>query len=137
MAIVLKLTDRELENTQGSGGIEIHIEGVEGSPVADETLFIEKYEGKTRVVIWNGEQNPTIIELKPKVSRCPNCDRHLSERNSVGRMYINKDVEGTSAMVHGHYDENGDFEPDSGSLPEGRFDLGDNSDHCENCGEDL
>ena len=64
--IQIHITEHELENTNGSGGLEIIIPGTIGNP--QETLacpvFIEKYEGKIRVVVWNGDQDPTIIPLK-------------------------------------------------------------------------
>lgn len=147
--ISLHVTQKELENTQGSGGVEIHIEGIVGNPEDGSSIpiFIEKYEGKVRVIVWNGNDEPIIHNLvpasppqepsKPTTShRCPECKTDLTTWKSVSRGYTNKDG-GPSAYALGHYDENGDFEPDNGPLPEGRYDLGDNSDTCAECEGEL
>lgn len=65
--------------------------------------------------------------------RICDCGQHLSDNCSVVRTYINKD-EGPEKKCMGHYDENGDFEPDERvDLSEGRYDLVDGSDACYNC----
>jgi len=62
------LTIKELENTNGEGGVEIHIPSAIGDPTDTNNcpIFIEKYEGEVRVCIWNGEEDPTIIPIKMK-----------------------------------------------------------------------
>ena len=62
------LTQENLENTNGEGGVEIHIPGAIGNPTDTNNcpIFIEKYEGEIRVCIWNGEEDPTIIPIKMK-----------------------------------------------------------------------
>lgn len=56
------VTHEELE----SGGLQIHIPGVVGNPADMESIpiFIEKYEGDIRVIIWNGKEDPSIIVLE-------------------------------------------------------------------------
>ena len=61
----MKFTMQELDN-KGSGGLEIKIEGCPGDPTEDEpgmSLFIEYYEGKVQVHVWDGTQQDcqTII----------------------------------------------------------------------------
>ena len=66
--IQIHVTDTELENSKGSGGVEIIIPGTAANPQEETScpVFIEKYEGVIRVIVWNGEQDPTIIPLTMK-----------------------------------------------------------------------
>jgi hypothetical protein len=142
--ISLHVTQKELENTQGSGGVEIHIEGIVGDPdyLSDIPIFIEKYEGKVRVIIWNGSDQPIVHELTPAsppqeeakpTTPCPGCGADLSQKKSVSRNYYNKDG-GEPRVGLGHL-ENGEYEPDTHvDLSDGRFDLLDGSDACMDCG---
>lgn len=67
---------------------------------------------------------------------CPGCQFILSETDSITRKYFNKD--GGNKISTGHYDNNGDFEPDTKpDLSDGRYDLVDGSDTCTNCGKVL
>jgi hypothetical protein len=64
-----------------------------------------------------------------------NCGASLNERFSVRREYTSKD-DAPSVYGEGHYENNGDYEPDTNtSLADGRFDLSDGSDTCTVCGE--
>jgi hypothetical protein len=67
----LKLSQHELDNSQGSGGLEIVIEGCKGDPLDKKpgtAVFIEKYEGKVQVHVWDGTQSDcqTIILKETK-----------------------------------------------------------------------
>ena len=60
-----KFTKEELSNA-GSGGLEIKIEGCPGDPTEKEhgtSVFIEYYENKVQVHVWDGTQQDcqTII----------------------------------------------------------------------------
>lgn len=57
------LTKDDINNEQGGSGLEIKIEGIigdssEASP--GTAVFIERYKGEVRVVIWNGEQDRSL-----------------------------------------------------------------------------
>lgn len=72
--IQITATTKELDNTNGGGGLEIIIPGAMGNPTEtiDCPVFIEEYKGQLRVVIWDGNEEPTIIPIKnytPKL--CP------------------------------------------------------------------
>lgn len=62
------VAQKDLDNNNGDGGLEIYIEGVVGSPADDPAnpcpIFIESYKGDIRVLVWNGEEDPQIIVLK-------------------------------------------------------------------------
>lgn len=62
----ITLTHEELENTNGGGGVEIHIPGTKANPTDKEPcpIYIEKYEDEIRVCIWNGNEDPEVITLK-------------------------------------------------------------------------
>lgn len=70
--ITLTLEDVDFLKSQsddknvGMGGLLIKIPGSIGSEAdADATpIYIEYYEGKLRVLIWNDTQDPAITELK-------------------------------------------------------------------------
>ena len=70
MTIALNVSLKELDNNGGNGGLEIVIPGTVGDPTADPKnpipVFIEYYEGKLRVLIWNGDQDPEVYEVKLK-----------------------------------------------------------------------
>jgi hypothetical protein len=64
--IVIEPHDLELEGC----GVEIQVKGFKGSPEEVDALnthvYIEKWEGKTRIVVWSsGQQEPTIFVLEP------------------------------------------------------------------------
>ena len=65
---VLEFLAKNLDNNAGGGGLEIKFPGFTGNPECpDEAqVFIEYYEEKMRVHVWNGESNPTTTELNPK-----------------------------------------------------------------------
>ena len=67
----LKISQHELDNSQGSGGLEIVIEGCTGDPMEKKpgtSVFIENYEGKVQVHVWDGTQGDcqTIILKETK-----------------------------------------------------------------------
>jgi len=55
-------------NSKLCDGLEIHIKGYEGSPEmideANAQIFIESYEGKVRIHVWNDTVEPVTFELK-------------------------------------------------------------------------
>jgi len=65
------LSHKDLINADGSfkpGGVEIRILGFKGNPECpdDGQIWIETYEGKTWVHIWNGDSgDPVNVELHP------------------------------------------------------------------------
>ena len=72
----LTLTKQSLEK----GAFEISVIGCIGDPVdpAHTAIVIEYYEGKVRVHVWNGKQDPTTsIDLKEYLFRnfykCSEC----------------------------------------------------------------
>jgi hypothetical protein len=67
---------------------------------------------------------------------CHRCGADLALCSSVQRTYISKDPEEyEDSYCLGHYEENGDFEPDSKpSYPVVHHDLLDGSDDCNQCG---
>ena len=56
-----------LDNNRGGGGLEIKVPGFKHNPACPDEgqIFIEFYEGKLRVLVWRGEENPDIIEVDP------------------------------------------------------------------------
>ena len=56
----------QLDNNEGGGGLEIKVPGFKNNPAApdDGQIFIEFYEGKLRVVVWKGKEEPEIIEVE-------------------------------------------------------------------------
>jgi hypothetical protein len=64
----LELVTKNLDNNAGGGGLEILVPGFKGNPECpDEAqIFIEYYEGKLRVHVWNGDPDPTTVELEEK-----------------------------------------------------------------------
>ncbi|MBE3144071.1 MAG: hypothetical protein IMZ61_09135 [Planctomycetes bacterium] len=55
----LKISQQELDRLSGNGGLEIVIEGCTGDPLEKEpgtSVYIEKYEGKVQVHVWDGTQ---------------------------------------------------------------------------------
>lgn len=74
---------------------------------------------------------------------CPHCKADLHAPEAVERHYINKDApetmgDSSDAIGFGHYDHEGDFEPDRpANLSGGRYDLMDDSDRCASCGGQL
>lgn len=68
------------------------------------------------------------------MSNCP-CGNDLEAKGSVCRTYTPKDEKYPESHCFGHYDSNGDFEPDSSpSYPVVHHDLVDGSDTCDKCG---
>jgi hypothetical protein len=72
----IKVTLKELDNNEGSGGLEIYIPGTVGDPSADDPknalpIFIEYYKGELRLLLWNGDSDPEIykIGLKKKAKK--------------------------------------------------------------------
>lgn len=68
------------------------------------------------------------------MTKCIECGADLTAKDAVRRTYINKDGE-SARSVDGHYDAQGVFDTNrSCDLSDGRFDLVDGSDTCNNCG---
>ncbi len=66
---------------------------------------------------------------------CSKCGADLTVMNSVRREYISKSEDGNSVFGQGHYDTNGDYDPDTSiSFGNRSFDLCDDSDTCAACG---
>jgi hypothetical protein len=68
MTIQIQVGLKELDNNNGSGGLEIAILEAEGDPTGDSKnpipVFIEYYKGQLRLVVWNGNQDPEVPEIK-------------------------------------------------------------------------
>ena len=49
------------------GGITISVPGFQANPADrdDEQVFIEIYDGKLQIHVWNGKEDPTTIVCKP------------------------------------------------------------------------
>lgn len=65
----IRTSINELDNNNGSGGIEILIPGALGNPndVIPTPIFLEYYEGKVMLRVWNGKDDPDVsIEIKLK-----------------------------------------------------------------------
>lgn len=91
----------------------------------------EVSENNTRL----GYQDWVKHQREAKIYVCSDCGKDLTVPNSVEREYISKD-EGPSMFGKGHYDSNGNYDPDNSTdLSGGRYDLIDGSDTCINCGE--
>ena len=64
----IKVTQKELDNSNGDGGIQIYIEGCTGNPQEKApgcVVFIEKYIGNVLLHVWDGtEQDPKTFTLK-------------------------------------------------------------------------
>jgi hypothetical protein len=71
----LRLTQKELVNQGGDGGLEISIESCVGDPQEKSpgtAVFIEKYDGKIQVHVWDGnEQDCKTFILKQYKQRRP------------------------------------------------------------------
>lgn len=103
-------------------------------------------EEQVKYLLTNrGLSNETVSYIKFVLTQegntstevCLQCGNDLNTRNSIRRCYINKDKD-SPRYAQGHYDENGNFEPDSmPDLSDGRYDLLDNSDRCAACGENA
>jgi hypothetical protein len=63
--IKINVDETTIDNTNGGKGIEIKVDGYKGNPECpDEAqIFIEVYEGKLRVHVWNGNNDPETIEI--------------------------------------------------------------------------
>ena len=64
----LQLLSKNLDNNAGGGGLAILVPGFKGNPECptDAQIFIEYYEGKIRVHVWNGSSDPVTTELNPE-----------------------------------------------------------------------
>lgn len=62
----LEISLEDLNNDNGSGGLEIIIPGVIGNPqdANNSPIFIEYYKGELRIAIWDNTQDPQIIPIK-------------------------------------------------------------------------
>ena len=59
----IELSMKDVDNNKGGGGFSIKIPGFKANPACpdDGQVFIEFYDGKLRVHVWNGDQDPTSI----------------------------------------------------------------------------
>ena len=137
--ITISVTEKELNNDNGNGGVEIHIPGTSANPtdVSKCPIFIEQYKGQIRVAIWNGSEKPQIIPLNFKrIIVCPHCNNDLTEKYSVIKMYPNKDPEKKAAHIRGQYNDAGEFKAYRETPIESHiYDLTDSYDICTCCGE--
>lgn len=62
----ITLNQRLLENDVGGGGFEILVPGFKDNPECpgEAQIFIEYYEGKVWVRIWNGGINPVSVPIE-------------------------------------------------------------------------
>jgi len=62
-----KLDKHVLDNSEGGGGLEIRVDGYKDNPACpgEAQIFIEIYEGKLRVIAWNGQEDPKVLEIDP------------------------------------------------------------------------
>jgi hypothetical protein len=71
--IRMSLSKKQLDNNKGSGGLEITIKDCIGNPQEKEpgtSIFLEYYQGKFQVHVWDGtQQDPTTIVLKKRKSK--------------------------------------------------------------------
>ena len=108
--IVIEPEDLDFEGS----GVEIQVKGFKGSPEEVDALnthvYIETYEGKTRIMVWNKESDPTIFELETSTEdladndlfECTKCGVVLDIEDSV-RNIDGEDL--TCASCHA-YNEN-------------------------------
>ena len=64
----LEFLAKNLDNSEGGGGLEIKFPGFEGNPQCpeDSQLFIEYSKKKINIHVWNGNQDPITTKLEPK-----------------------------------------------------------------------
>lgn len=88
---------------------------------------------KTDVMTWVQTHCPEHLgRIDPQT--CPHCGSDLSEDATVRRTYVNKDDEDGDVSGLGHYNTEGQYEPDRfDGFGDGRFDLRDDSDTCAHC----
>jgi hypothetical protein len=72
----LILLKEDLDNNRGNGGMEIRVNGYKSNPECPDEgqIFIEIYEGKLRVIAWNGKPDPEILEIDPEDSTLVPCE---------------------------------------------------------------
>jgi hypothetical protein len=60
--MVLRFKKKDLEQD----GLTIHIEDCRGNPdsVDPDVIYLEHYNGKVLLHVWNGEEDPKTIELE-------------------------------------------------------------------------
>jgi len=71
-----KIDAHILDNNEGNGGMEIRVNGYKSNPECpgEAQIFIEIYEGKLRVITWNGKSDPEIQEIDPEDSILVPCE---------------------------------------------------------------
>ena len=64
--ISLDVPQEVLDNNAGGGGLCIKVPGFKNNPASPEEgqIFIEFYDGKLRVHVWNGEQDPVTTDIE-------------------------------------------------------------------------
>lgn len=90
--IVIEPKDLEIEGS----GVEIQVQGFKGNREEIDALnthvYIEKWEGETRIVVWCGNDvNPTIFKLQESTQdladndlfECTHCNRVLDIEESI------------------------------------------------------
>lgn len=63
---ILRIGEDSLDNNKGGGGLSISVPGFKRNPQSpdDGQIFIEVYEGKLRVHVWTGKEDPETIEVE-------------------------------------------------------------------------
>lgn len=63
------LSKEEIATLECGQGLIIGIDGFKGNPAdadgINEQIYIEYWEGKICIHVWNGEQDPKTLELDP------------------------------------------------------------------------
>ena len=128
-----------------SGVILEPINVIEGSEYVEVSIITSKGDVSSAIQIkipmnHVKEVGEALIDLSGNQSdktypTCGKCGADLCIGNSVKREYTPKDDGVKPVIALGHYETNGDFEPDNSvGFGGNRFDLCDNSDSCAICG---
>lgn len=109
--------------------------------IHDEADHIQNTDTRSAQVIQKDCQSikrlakKALKQLSQNHCCCTGCHTSLWEKESVTREYVSKNTDNPSSYGRGHYDKNGDYEPDTGpSYPLVSHDLVDGSDTCTHCG---
>ena len=63
----LEISLKDLDNNDGDGGLEILIPEALSSPENEGIpIFIEYFKGQLRLLVWNGEKDPEIVNINLK-----------------------------------------------------------------------
>ena len=97
----ITVTEKELDNQDGGGGLEINIPGIQGNSAdtLEQPIFIEKYDGEIRLVVWNGGQDPQIINLK----RTPATGQVYTKISNNVKFTVSKVEDGIVSFSEQHF----------------------------------